>query len=309
MARSRFSRSLVAQPPTRREWNREIKPAPGGPDAGYVRAPFPIRGPGREVLRDENWCDGPGMFAVGHGPETALLPCDQPVLAPQPRRAMPTDAVPLIDQITMHPLAATDPTRERKGRADMREMDQIRALSRTGRPIPPGKIAALAHAGGPAHAGDRKLRLLRPREGKAHRLASLAKKAAAFFKMSRACLSTAFSRRSRLNPARRSRSASSPPPSSRPLPIQPVSNESPTIRSSATSRRVRPRVSVRPTASGRNPGVTFRPGEMENLLPPQLILSSSQRQVYTAAGDALGTAPPAQELTMRCLVTEPFSSD
>ena len=78
---------------------------------------------------------------------------------------------------------------------------------------------------------------------------------------------------------------------------------------SACAWRVRPLVSVRPTASGRNPGVTFRPREMEKLLLPQLILSSSQRQVYTAAGDALGTAPPAQELTMRCLVTEPFSSD
>lgn len=61
---------------------------------------------------------------------------------------------------------------------------------------------------GPGTWADREACLLRLYEGEAHRLPSSAKKAAAVFSISRSCLRTAFSRRSRFSSARMSPSGS-----------------------------------------------------------------------------------------------------
>lgn len=59
------------------EDHRQIEPALGRPDVGNVRAPFPVRCLGREVLRDEIGRDRPGMLAVRRALEPAFPARDQ----------------------------------------------------------------------------------------------------------------------------------------------------------------------------------------------------------------------------------------
>ncbi|WP_205320079.1 hypothetical protein, partial [Notoacmeibacter marinus] len=86
-----------------------------------------------------------------------------------------------------------------------------------------------------AHAADGKAGLLRLDESEAHRLGSFAKKAAAFFRMSRSCFSIAFSRRNRFNSACMSTEASTGSLASRSRLSHRVNVESPIPRSSAIS--------------------------------------------------------------------------
>jgi hypothetical protein len=156
------------------------------------------------------------MFAVGRARESPLLPRHQLVFAHQPRRAMPPDLMPFIDEITVHAWAAIGAVRQREGRPNMRQIDQVLPLAATGRTVLPSEKAALADTQNMAHPADRGEQsratgssgpangLLCINEGELHRFPSLAKKAAAFFRMSRSCFRTTFSRRNRFSSACRS---------------------------------------------------------------------------------------------------------
>jgi hypothetical protein len=148
------------------------------------------------------------MFAVRRALEPSLLPRDQLVLAHQACRAMPPDLMALIDEIAVHARAAIGAVRQREGRPDMRQIDHVLLLAQAGRTFLPREEAALADPEDAAHPADREAGLLRFDEAEGHRLPSFAKKAAAFFKMSRSCFRTAFSRRSRFNSAWTSTGAS-----------------------------------------------------------------------------------------------------
>src|SRR5690606_4277422 len=112
---------------------------------------------------------------------------DQPVLTHQPRRAMPPDLMALIDEIAVHARAAVGAVRQRECGADMSQINHVLLLATTGRTVLPGEEAALADPENTAHPADREAGLLRLDEAEGHRLPSLAKKAAAFFRISRSC--------------------------------------------------------------------------------------------------------------------------
>ena len=179
----------------------EVEPALCRPDVGDVCPPLPVRAICCEVLRHQIGRYGPGMFAVRRALEAPFLPRDQLVLAHQSCRAVASDLMALVDEIAVHARAAIGAVRQCEGRADMGQIDHVLLLAATGRPFLPGEEAALANTEDAAHPADRKAGLLRFDEAEGHRLPSFAKKAAAFFKMSRSCFRTAFSRRSRFNSA------------------------------------------------------------------------------------------------------------
>ena len=89
----------------------------------------------------------------------------------------------------------------------MRQQHHVIALAAARRPTAPGKIAALADTEYAAQTMDREFRFRRIDEREPHRLPARAKKAVAFFRMSRSWRRISFSRRSRFSSAVTSPSA------------------------------------------------------------------------------------------------------
>src|ERR1700712_3069636 len=140
----------------------------------------------------------------------------------------------------------------------MGEQDQVLALTARRGPVLPGEVAARADAEDLAQTLDGELSLRRIDELEPHRRPSLTKKAVARFRISLSWRNTSFSRRRRLSSAAMSscRSAGGASTSRSRCPsIQWRRVESPTPRSAATARRLRPLVCARRTASARNSGV------------------------------------------------------
>ena len=162
------------------EHDGEVEPALRRPDVGDIGPPLLVRAVRREVLRHEigrlrgSESDPgdrfperrPGMFTVGRAFEAPLLPRDQPVLAHQPRRAMPHDLMALVDELAVHARAAIGAVRQGEGGADMREIDHVLLLAATGRTVLPREEAALADTQGTAHPTDREAGLLRRDEAR-----------------------------------------------------------------------------------------------------------------------------------------------
>ena len=84
------------------------------------------------------------MFAVRRALEPSLLPRDPLVLLHKPRRAMPPDLMPLVDEIAVYARAAIGPVRRREGRADMRQIDHVLPLAQTSRAFLPDEETDLA---------------------------------------------------------------------------------------------------------------------------------------------------------------------
>ena len=149
----------------------------------------------------------------------------------------------------------------------MRQHHHVAVLSPAGRAVLPGEIAVLADAEHLSEAvyGEILLRLIDEREphpsaGRSDRWCSglrpsLTKKAVARFNMSRSCRRISFSRRSRLRTIITSCALDASgiaTARSRLLLIQRISVDSPTPRSSAICRLVRPLVPTSRTASSSN---------------------------------------------------------
>jgi Spy/CpxP family protein refolding chaperone len=124
-------------------------------------------------------------MTVGGALETALLPGLQAVLAHQPGCPPPTDGKAFILEFTRHARAAIGAMRGRERRTDRRQENEILLLAPTGGAATPGEIAARADAEHIAHALNREFLFRHIDELELHRLPSLAKKAVAFFRMSR----------------------------------------------------------------------------------------------------------------------------
>jgi hypothetical protein len=185
----------------------EIEPAFAGPDIGDVGAPLLVgRGCGK-VLIEQVRRDRPSMMAVRGPLEPPLLPRPQAVVAHQASRPAATDYQAGILQFPRHPGTAIGAVRQSKGRSDMRQQHHVVALAATGGPTSPGEIAALADAEHAAQAVDGEFRFRPIDEREPHRLPSRAKKAVAFFRMSRSCRRISFSQRSRFSSAVTSLSA------------------------------------------------------------------------------------------------------
>src|SRR4051812_24033684 len=171
----------------------------------------------------------------------------------------------------------------------MRQQHHVVMLAATGGPTSPGEIAALADAEHAAQAVDRELRFRPIDEREPHRLPSRAKKAVAFFRMSRSCRRISFSRRSRFSSAVTSLSAAagSTARRSRLRPTHRTSVDSPIPRSPAISRCVRPLVCARRTASSSNSFVNRRCCVIEFLIA-HWELSTFPKQVHLGFDVELG---------------------
>src|SRR3979490_817188 len=165
----------------------------------------------------------------------------------------------------------------------MCQQHHVVTLAAAGWPAPPGEIAALTNTKHAAQAMDGEFRFRPVDEREPHRLPSRAKKAVAFFRMSRSWRRGSFSRRSRLNSAVRSLSAAagSTARRSRLRPNQRTSVDSPIPRSPAISRCVRPLVCTRRTASSSNSFVNRRCCVIEFLIAHG-ELSTFPKQVHIA---------------------------
>lgn len=170
------------------EHDCKVEPALCRPDVGDVSTPFSVRLFGLEVLGDQVWRNWPGALAIRGSLEPPFLPCHEAVLAHQPCRAVTPDLMAFIDPVAMHPQTAIGAVRQGEHRANVGEIDHILSLSLSlslslaGRAVAPGEKSALADAQGPAYPVNGEACLLRLDEGEAHRLASFAKKAAAFLR-------------------------------------------------------------------------------------------------------------------------------
>src|SRR4030081_801668 len=154
-----------------------------------------------------------------------------------------------------------------------------------GWPTPPGEIAALTNTKPTAQAVDGELRFRPIDEREPHRLPSRAKKAVAFFRMSRSWRRISFSRRSCFSSAVTSLAAAdgSTARRSRLRPIQRTSVDSPIPRSPAISRCVRPLVCTRRTASSSKSFVNRRCCVIEFLIAHG-ELSTFPKQVQMGMG-------------------------
>src|SRR6186997_185639 len=241
-----------------------------------------------EVLIEQVWRNRPGVMAVRGPLEPPLLPSLQAVVAHQPGYPAAPDPEAAIPQFPRHPGTAAGAVRQGKSRSDMRQQHHVVALAAAGWPTSPGEIAALADAEYAAQAVDRECRFCPIDEREPHRLPSRAKKAVAFFRMSRSCRRISFSRRSRFSSAVTSLSAAagSTAPRSRFRPIQRTSVDSPIPRSPAISRCVRPLVCTRRTASSSNSFVNRRCCVIEFLIAHR-ELSTLPKQVQMALVELL----------------------
>jgi hypothetical protein len=125
------------------------------------------------------------MMAVGRALEATLLPSFEAVLPHQPSGPTPANSQAAVLQVSCHAGTAICFVREGEGGPDMGEQNQIVPLTRARGTTPPGEVAALADAEDFAQALDRELLFRRIDELEPHRLPSLAKKAVAFFRISR----------------------------------------------------------------------------------------------------------------------------
>src|SRR4029077_446186 len=150
----------------------------------------------------------------------------------------------------------------------MRQQHHVVALAAADQSTSPGEIATLANTKHAAQAMDGEFRFCPIDEREPHRLPSRAKKAVAFFRMSRSWRRISFSRRSRFSSAVTSLSAAAGSTAcrSRLRPIQRTSVDSPIPRSPAISRCVRPLVCTKRTASSANSFVNRRCCIVEFLL-------------------------------------------
>src|SRR5262249_28739509 len=163
---------------------------------GSLRRERPIE----QIRRDR-------LIVVAHRGALEPLPHAglEAVLLHQPNDALAADGlVVLLEQIPVNPRTAVPALARGERRPD--EHFQVAILFRTRRlrSLPPGVEAAARHAQTATQQIERMMRLLRRDEPEFHRR-SFAKKAAAFFKISRS------SRRIRFSFRRRASSSRSPP--------------------------------------------------------------------------------------------------
>src|SRR3954469_18319788 len=255
-----------------------------GAGRGDVSAPLLV-GPGcGKVLIEQVRRNRPGVMTVRGPLEPPLPPSPQAVVAPQASRPRAPDHQAGILQFPPHPGTAIGAVREGKGRPDMCQQHHVVALAAACWPTSPGEIAALADAEHAAQTVDRELRFHPIDQREPHRLPSRAKKAVAFFRMSRSCRRISFSRPSRFSSAVTSLSAAagSTARRSRLRPTHRTSVDSPIPRSPAISRCVRPLVCARRTASSSNSFVNRRCCVIEFLIA-HWELSTFPKQVHLAS--------------------------
>src|SRR5882762_8405151 len=205
-ARWRSLTALTAQPTTNRENRSRIAARytlPLSPITNSVVSPTQRRfgAFGRELPIEQIRGDRLVVIAHRGAPEAFPRPGFQAVLLHQPDHPLPTDPLFLLDQILVDPRAAIPLLTRGKRRAHKHAQLPIAlSVGRFGSPAP-GVIAARRDTQDLTHRRNRKHRL--PRVNQRKRVAgSFAKKAAAFFRISRSNRSWRLSFRSRASSSR-----------------------------------------------------------------------------------------------------------
>src|SRR5882762_3346566 len=205
-ARWRSLTALTAQPTTNRENRSRIAARytlPLSPITNSVVSPTQRRfgAFGRELPIEQIRGDRLVVIAHRGAPEAFPRPGFQAVLLHQPDHPLPTDPLFLLDQILVDPRAAIPLLTRGKRRAHKHAQLPIAlSVGRFGSPAP-GVIAARRDTQDLTHRRNRKHRL--PRVNQRKRVAgSFAKKAAAFFRISRSSRSWRLSFRSRASSSR-----------------------------------------------------------------------------------------------------------
>src|SRR5689334_7590892 len=173
----------------------QVEPALERPQIRDVADPDRVRGCRRELPIEDIGGDGPRVLRIRRHAEPPLGAGAQALRLHQPGDALAPDALTAIAQLRVHSRTAVPAPTLRMNRCDLHRQPLIALRPRGRRPLLPG-IAA--RPGDPEHLAQRgygEAGLLRRDEAELHSL-SLAKKAVAFFRMSRSIRRRLFSRRS-----------------------------------------------------------------------------------------------------------------
>jgi hypothetical protein len=233
----------------------EIEPALPSAQVGDVGDPQPVRGRRREVALHEVVGDAHAWHADRRATTAPLDDAADAVLAHQPLHALATDRDVVGSQVAVDARRAVSATACDVQLPDPLEQSSITERSRRRWPRRPGVEAGTADAEDAAERLDWMVGPLRSDEPKdAHRLPlSRAKKAAAFFKISRSSSSTLTCLRNRRSPSRSSLVKPSRTPASISARLHHSRNDSDdTPSSTAISLIGRPLEWTSATASRRN---------------------------------------------------------
>ena len=198
-------RSRPSDDATRKDINdhRKEEPSLPRPHISHISDPYPI-GSGRvEVSRHDVWCDGQLVARLRGDSIAARRPRTEPLASHQPSHTLARDAMVERPQVLVDPGAAVRRTATRVAGSDHRHELRVNERARRRRTASPGVVAAARDSKGSAQLRGGQQRLLRSDESKPY-LLSLAKKAAAFFRISRSIRRSFTSRRSRWSSCRSS---------------------------------------------------------------------------------------------------------
>src|SRR5215831_2534858 len=185
------------------EDNRQVEPALACRNIGDVGHPCLVGVRPLELSRQDIGRDGKRMPRLGGHAEAAAPPSRQPVHAHQPRHPLAARVAAAVHQLGANPWAAVAVPALGMDRGDLQPQPRVRLRTwRRGTRLPRIETGArdLEYATQHPH---REAGLLRGDEPEPHGF-SFAKKAVAFFRMSRSMRSVRFSRRSRPSSSRSS---------------------------------------------------------------------------------------------------------
>src|SRR5215210_898884 len=270
--------------------DREVQPALPAAQVGDVGNPQPVRRRRMEVALDEIVGDTNARDADRRAAPTSFDRAADACLAHQPLDPLPTDGDAVGAQVAVDPGRAVGAAARDMQLAHPLQQRLVSDGARRSWTDQPGVKAGAADAEHATERLDRMVCPLRSDEPKdAHRLPlSLAKKAAAFFKISRSSSSTFTWRRSRRSSSRSSLLSPSRSPASISACLHQIRSDSyETPSSPAISRTARPLETTNATASRRNASgygfVYSLRFDMNTILPPDPDGPSAQ--VSTKAGE------------------------
>src|SRR2546425_726454 len=177
------------------EDHRQVEPALARRDVRDVGDPRLIRLCPLELPRQDVGRDGERVSRVGRHPELPAAPGGEPADPHQARHALATRPAAAVHQFGVNPRAAIPLPALRVDHRDLEAQSFVRLPARGRRPGLPRVETRARHLQRAAEQPDWKGGLLRRDEREPHAF-SFAKKAVAFFRMSRSIRNVRFSRRS-----------------------------------------------------------------------------------------------------------------
>src|SRR5215469_14151687 len=197
------------------QYNRQVQPTLQGPQIGNIADPAGIGGGHSKASRQQITLDCHSVSGVGGTTEAPTFPCAQTGRPHQTRYALARGALAALAQLRMYSRTAIAAAALCMDRGYLERQGLILKRAWRRRPLAPGIVSRARDLQHPAHQRHRITGLLRCDKSESHSL-SLAKKAVAFFRISRSSRSRRFSRLSSTSSSRslRFRTPSGPRPAS-----------------------------------------------------------------------------------------------